>query len=499
MTHANVTQEIVRLKRRFGLTLAGIILTAVAITVVMLQTVVALHADARIIDVAGSGRMLSQRIAKEMFAYAVEAEAEGRQERLVALTEARDRLAAVPKEMRLDVGATHHHYAERPEVQAKLERVRPLIARLTASVDEMLAAAALADPVPPAQLQNARLTALATEREFLPEMEQLVELLTAASQDKIATDRNLLILLSLANVLMLATLVAVAFPMMNRLAAVSTDVLSKQEALEEANTSLQRYAEAMEILVRQADEANKAKTQFLANMSHELRTPLNGIMGMTDLTLMSDPSPEQAEYLMTVKQSASHLLELINRILEFSRHESGRVETSSYPYVPREVFGLPVRMMAQRAAEKQLQLRFEVTPLVPEQAFGDMTLIQRVLTELLDNAINFSTTGAIVVHLDLDLRASGKPGKPMLHCTVSDAGCGIPADRLESIFMAFVQQDGTITRSRGGLGLGLSLARRCAELMGGKLWVESEVGVGSRFHFTLATGEAKPVIRDKSG
>ncbi|MCS6833817.1 MAG: ATP-binding protein, partial [Flammeovirgaceae bacterium] len=271
----------------------------------------------------------------------------------------------------------------------------------------------------------------------------------------------------------------------------NAEIMAQGEKISEQNKILEQQKAQLEQALREKEEAVVAKSRFLSTMSHEIRTPMNAVIGFTNILLMENPLPYQMEYLNSLKFSATHLLSLLNDILDFSKIEEGKITFEKTKINLSLTLEEIRKMFLPKAEEKKISLQLaQPTEELHHELLGDIVRFNQVMTNLVSNAVKFTEKGRVVIAYKI---LEENDASITLQFSVSDTGIGIPAEKLEAIFESFTQATPDTTRRFGGTGLGLAISKKLIELQGGKIWVESQLGVGTTFYFTLSFEKGAPL------
>ncbi|MEM1094198.1 MAG: response regulator [Bacteroidota bacterium] len=440
------------------------------------QTMLRNASSAHTVDVAGRQRMLSQKIAKSALALRVAQTPTERASHYEELTGAHELLATSHAALRAADGTLNIHFAPSDRINTLFDALMPSFTAIGDAVDTIRKSVDESGTLT-SEGQLAAMRIAQHEDAFLTTMNQIVNQYAATAETQL---RHFLRIAALLEGCLLGLLGGIGFLLFRAQTRESVKILEDRNAhLSLTNDALQKATEA-------ARSAVKAKSTFLANMSHEIRTPMNGVIGMTTLLMDTKLNDEQRDFVDTIRMSGDQLLTIINDILDFSKIEAGKIELEEQPFQLYTSVEASLELLAHSAAKKGVELGYQFAPNVPMTVQGDVTRVRQILFNLLSNAIKFTNEGEVIVSVESEAKADGLHE---IHVAVRDTGIGIPEAAKQRLFQSFSQVDASTTRKYGGTGLGLAISLKLANLMGGDMWFESEVGIGSTFHFTF-TAEA---------
>lgn len=440
--------------------------------------------DSRVINVAGSQRMYSQKLAKTALLF-IESNETPRQR--FALEETLEKLemqhwALLHGSEEIGLSGS---WRNSPAAQSLFDSMQEAYLGLTSSSRSLL------DSTDPLTYPGIIADILTHEQKFLPLMDAIVGNYEREAQGRIEhLQQTGMMIAGFLVILMIGCVILLIQPVLKKLdrkneklSQINQDLLSQKEQLVVETGEIKEEIEYLTIAKQKAEEATLAKSNFLSNMSHEIRTPMNAVIGMTHVLLEENPRSDQREHLETVMFSAENLLVIINDILDYSKMEAGRMVIERTNFDIREVINNIYKTLAPKAKTRQLIFQLDMEEDVPRYLLGDPTRLTQVLINLLNNAIKFTEEGKI----SLVVRQQSKPkeGESKLLFEVRDTGIGIPKEKQEQIFESFSQADEHTTRVFGGTGLGLAITKRLVELQGGRIKLQSEMGKGSCFSFSL--------------
>ncbi|EPR43500.1 histidine kinase [Desulfovibrio sp. X2] len=505
-------RQLRKLKRLYALALACIALTIVASSLLMQFAIRQNAGDARIINLSGRQRMLSQRLTKCALGLELSPSSEERGRLARELRESLESFTAVQAglqhgDARLLLPAQRHS----DDIRRLFAEVEPAYQALSGSALDLLQALAARpgdgspgeDALREAEIRASASAMLANEPRYLELMDRITFRFDTEARTRLQSLQRLEgVVMAAGLVVLLLEFLFIFRPSLGQLTRMLRSLREKGEELEASNARLTESLGTSRRLAELAKAADQAKSEFLARMSHEIRTPLNAVIGMSHLALKTSLTPRQQDYLDKIRLSSTALLGIINDILDFSKIEAGKLSVERVDFDLDAVLGNVVAINSLNAEEKDLELLLCVGDDVPQDLVGDPLRLGQVLLNLVSNAVKFTEEGEVFIGVSrlngADEDGGGEGGEVRLRFCVRDTGIGLTGEQAERLFTPFSQADGSITRRYGGTGLGLSISHRLVELMGGSLRVESTPGKGSEFHFTLrlpvarAAAAAKP-------
>ena len=430
--------------------------------------------DARVINIAGKQRMLSQKISKAALEVIHLTDEEGRARAKRELQTALDQWLSAHYALQFGNDSLNVTYLIDPEIRQKLLGLDASLHVIRNDALVILEGDSSQDTLALARI-------LANENEYLVIMDQIVQEYEAKAIEHVSFMRDVEFILFVITIIVLIVEAVFIFR------PAEAEIRKSFNDLQSQNTLLDIQNHILEEAKKEAVEAAKAKTTFLSTMSHEIRTPMNGVIGMASLLMDTSLDEEQRELVTIINESGEHLLMLINDILDFSKIESGRLELDLHEFELTSLIESLVTSFQAQIDQSKVAIRTQVASGVPAVLFGDSGRIRQILVNLVGNAKKFTEAGEIVVSVENNLPESSHlyEDTVVLKFSVSDTGIGIPVEKQDKLFQSFTQADASITRKFGGTGLGLAICKRLTEAMEGDIWVESCPGEGSTFSFTL--------------
>lgn len=498
------------LTKRYIMALSAVALLSIAGQVAIQLSIERQSSDAVTINVAGRQRMLSQRLAKAALGIQTSSNPTITNQYVRELEEV------------VDLWEKSHRGLQVGDASLGLPgnnsvAVEELFAEIQWAHQTMLLAAngilalAKTSPNSPAQSPNFSLFVeqiLKYEPDFLPGMDAIVRQYQQEAEIRVARGAQIeWLLLSITLVVLLLEAVLVFHPAVRQIQGYIAELQVAKAKAAELSAQLEAYNLELETSLEEAYSATRLKSEFVANMSHELLTPMNAVLGMASLLQQTRLNPQQQDFVATIRSSGENLLQLIQDILDFSKLEARRLQLESQPLDLRQCLEAALSVVAPNVASKGLDLVYQVHEQTPIQIVGDFSRLRQILVNLLNNAVKFTNRGEVVVSVSAEnlghwsisqgnsepesLQESLQESLPAreyqeIQFSVRDTGIGIPDNKIRQLFRSFSQVDGSNVREYGGLGLGLAISKGLTELMGGRLWVESEAGMGSTFSFTIA-------------